>query len=67
MQDNPNYGVPLDACRQLEKAGVFASLYPYFYTTVGVEATVEAMQDVGREIVHDMKANGVNAVLLVST
>ena len=30
MLNNPNYGVPLDAARELEKEGAFGRLYPYF-------------------------------------
>ncbi len=67
MQGNPNYGVPLDACREQEREGAFAKLYPYFYGTTGVGANIVAMETVGREMVKDMKAEGVDAVLLVST
>jgi len=38
MKENPNYGVPLDVLRKLEREGVFAGVYPYFYTTPGVAA-----------------------------
>ena len=31
MKKNPNYGVPLDVLRELQREGVFAKLYPYFY------------------------------------
>jgi len=67
MYDNPNFGVPLDAARILEKEGVFARLYPYFYGTTGVQALISAMEAVGREIATDLKAEGVDGVLLVST
>ncbi len=67
MHANPNYGVPLDACRELEREGAFARLYPYFYATTGVQALISAMQAVGKEIALDMKAEGVDAALLVST
>jgi glycine reductase len=67
MRNNPNYGVPLDVCRELEREGAFARLYPYFYGTTGVSTWLSAMQDAGKEMVLDMKAEGVDAVLLVST
>ena len=67
MLENPNYGVPLDACRQLEKEGVFAKLYPYFYTTPGCNGLISVMTRLGQEMVADMKANKVDIVLLVST
>ena len=67
MYDNPNYGVPLDVCREMEKEGVFARLSPYFYGTTGVDALIPVMQAIGKEMANDMKAEGVDAALLVST
>jgi len=67
MNENPNYGVPLDACREVEREGAFRKLYPYFYGTTGVEGLASAMRDIGKDIVVDMKAEGVDAALLVST
>ena len=67
MLDNPNYGLPLDACRELEREGLFARLDPYFYSTPGAGAKIGDCQRMGSEMVADMKAEGVNAVLLVST
>ena len=67
MLANPNLGVPLDASRQLETEGAFAKLYPYFYGTTGVEGVISAMEAIGKGMVADMKAEGVDAVLLVST
>jgi glycine reductase len=67
MCNNVNYGIPLDVCRELEREGVFRKLYPYFYSTPGCGGLVSAMQTIGREMVSDMKAEGVDAVLLVST
>jgi glycine reductase complex component B subunit gamma len=67
MIQNPNYGVPLDVCREMEKEGVFAKLYPYFYTTVGTNASILAMQKGGNEIAAEFKRNKVDAVLLIST
>ncbi len=67
MKENPNYGIPLDVCRELEREKVFAMLYPYFYLTPGVVAVAADMKRIGKEIVHDLKAESVDAVLLVST
>ncbi len=67
MMNNPNYGVPLDACRELEREGVLGRLYPYYYATSGCTALLSAMEAIGREMVRDMKAEGVDAVLWVST
>ena len=67
MRENPNYGVPLDMTRQLEKEGAFGSIYPYYYMTTGVNAAIPVMQRIGREMGADMKAKGVDAAFLVST
>ncbi len=67
MQQNPNYGVPLDVCRELERERAFARLYPYFYVTPGSRGHISVMHRLGREMFLDLKANGVDAVLLVAT
>jgi betaine reductase len=67
MSENPNFAVPLDVCKKMEKDGVFKQLYPYFYATTGVAASVPRMESIGKEIAIDMKRDGVNGVLLVST
>ncbi|MBI4528392.1 MAG: glycine/betaine/sarcosine/D-proline family reductase selenoprotein B [Deltaproteobacteria bacterium] len=67
MQENPNYGVPLDVCREIEREGVFRKLYPYFYVTPGTGGLVSAMQAIGSEILQDMRAEGIDGALLVST
>ncbi|MBI4317945.1 MAG: glycine/betaine/sarcosine/D-proline family reductase selenoprotein B [Chloroflexi bacterium] len=64
---NPNWGVPLDAARVLEREEVFAHLHPYLYTTPGVQASVNLMQQFGREMAQEMLAAGVNGVIMVST
>jgi glycine reductase len=66
-QANPNYGVPLDACRELEKEGVFGRLYPFYYVVPGNQGIISVMQGIGREWVGDMKSKKIDAVLLVST
>ena len=66
MLKNPNYCVPLDVCRELEKEGVLGSLSPYLYSTSGSNGIVPRMQVIGREIAGKMKAEGVDASILVS-
>lgn len=67
MRLNPNFGVPLDACTELQEKGVFARLYPYFYVTAGVNSFTDDMQRIGEEMAGDMKKEGINGALLVST
>jgi glycine reductase len=67
MLENPNFGVPLDACRELEREGAFARLYPYFYATSGGGGTISDMRAIGEEMARDMKAEDLDGILLVST
>ncbi len=67
MKKNPNYGVPLDVCREMERDGVFGELYPYFYMTSGCSSLIPNMQDIGRQMVTDMKDEGIAVAILVST
>lgn len=64
---NPDVVVPLDALRAYEKEGRIESVHDYFYTTVGTGTTQAEAARMGREIVEDMKAAGVDAVILTST
>ena len=66
MLEDPNCGIPLDVCRELESDGVVGKIYPYFYSASGIQGIIAVMKSLGREIALDMKAEGVNAVLLTS-
>ncbi len=67
MNTNPLYGVPLDALRELRHEGRYEDLYPAYYVIPGNQGSPSAMQRVGREIAAELKANSVDAALLVST
>ena len=67
IEKNPNYGVPLDVCRDMEKEGIIGTIFPDFYVTPGARAMVSAMQRMGSEIADDMKKEGINAVIMTST
>ncbi len=67
MNANPLYGVPLDALRELQQEGKYEDLYPAYYVIPGNQGSPAAMQRVGQEIAAEIKANSVDAVLLVST
>jgi len=67
MKDNPNFGVPLDVCRELATEGRFGKLYPDFYMMSGCSGAIPVMQRMGRDMAANMKAEGVDAALLVST
>jgi len=69
MNQNPHYGVPLDALRALEADGVIGrgKLYPAYYVIPGNQGSPAVMRRVGQEIATDLRKEGVDAVLLVAT
>lgn len=64
---NPNVITPVDALKVLEKEGVFGSLHPYFYTTVGTGTTEAEASRMAKEIIPYLKEDGVDGVIMVST
>ncbi|MBI4522614.1 MAG: glycine/betaine/sarcosine/D-proline family reductase selenoprotein B [Deltaproteobacteria bacterium] len=69
MNQNPHYGVPLDAVRALEAEGIIGrgKLYPAYYVVPGNQGSPSVMKRIGQEIAADMKASGIDGVLLVAT
>jgi betaine reductase len=64
---DPNYVVPLDALRELEREGAVASVHPRYYMTVGVGTAVAEARRMGREIAQDLRSQDVDAVILTAT
>lgn len=62
-----NVIVPWDVMREMEKEGVYGSLHPYFYTTVGTGTTQAEASRMGIEIYEKLKEDNVDGVLLIST
>jgi betaine reductase len=69
MNQNPHYGMPLDALRALEAEGRIGrgKLYPAYYVIPGNQGSPAVMRRVGQEIGADLKKDGVQGVLLVAT
>ena len=69
MNQNPHYGMPLDALRALEAEGKIGrgNLYPAYYVIPGNQGSPAVMRRVGQEISADLKKDGVDGVLLVAT
>lgn len=59
--------LPVDVLRNMEKEGKIGSLHRYFYTTVGNGTAVASSKKFGEEIVKELIADGVDAVILTST
>ena len=64
---NPNYVVPLDAVRELERAHAFADLHDRYIVTTGVGTAVVEARRMGREIAAELKTQGVDGVILTAT
>ncbi|MEE9550872.1 MAG: glycine/betaine/sarcosine/D-proline family reductase selenoprotein B [Candidatus Binatia bacterium] len=67
MNENPYYGVPLDALRTLQAEGSLGKLYPSYYVLPGNQGAPSVMRRIGQEIAADLKKERVDCVLLVST
>jgi glycine reductase len=69
MNQNPHYGVPLDALRTLEAEGAIGPgrLYPAYYVIPGNQGSSAVMRRLGQEIAADLKKNKVEGVLFVAT
>ncbi len=67
MNEEPHYGVPLDALRALEAERFFGKLYPDYYVVPGNLGNPTEMRRIGQEIAADLRKEGADGVLLVAT
>lgn len=63
----PGRVVPLDILNEFKKEGYIGEVYSYFYTTTGTGTSVGNSVTFGREIGAELKAAGVDGVILTST
>jgi glycine reductase len=59
--------LPVDVLRDLEKEGKIGELHRYFYATVGNGTAVANAKKFAEEFSKELKADGVDAVILTST
>jgi len=59
--------IPVDVLRDLEKEGKIGSLHRYYYSTVGNGTAVANAKKFASEFSKELKADGVDAVILTST
>ncbi len=64
---DPDRVLPVDILREFEKEGKIGSLHRYFYTTVGNGTAVKNAKAFAAEYAQELKADGVDAVILTST
>jgi glycine reductase len=67
VNEDPNRLVPLDAARALEQEGRVGRLLSRVYTTAGCSAPLANARRIGQEIAEQLRAEGVEAVILTST
>lgn len=64
---DPDRVLPVDILREFEKQGKIGSLHRYFYTTVGNGTAVKSAKGFAAKYAQELKADGVDAVILTST
>lgn len=65
--DDADRVLPVDVLREFEKEGKIGSLHKYFYTTTGNGTAVASAKKFAAEFAAELKADGVDAVILTST
>lgn len=63
----PDRVAPLDILKKYEKEGLIGKVFEYFYTTTGTGTSVGNAIKFGKEIGAELKAAGVDGVILTST
>lgn len=63
----PDRIAPLDILKDFEKQGYIGKVYDWFYTTTGTGTAVSKSVEFGTEIGAELKAAGVDGVILTST
>jgi glycine reductase len=67
INDDPHRVLPLDVARELERDGTIGRLYPEVFTTVGNTSVIPTMRRFAHEMGRELKAAGVDGVILTST
>jgi glycine reductase complex component B subunit gamma len=67
IRQNPHRAMPLDVLRRYQQAGRLGPMHEVLYTTVGNVMPVERARRLGREVAHELRDVGVQAVLMTAT
>ncbi len=67
INKNPHYGLPLDSLRELETEKEIGRIHPEYYVVPGNMGAPTEMRRIGQEIAADLRKEGADGVLLVST
>ena len=64
---NPNYILPLNVIRAMEKSGEIGRVHNTFLSVAGVGTAVANSQRIGREMAEELKAAGIDVCVMVAT
>jgi glycine reductase len=67
VADDPNRVLPIDAAREIARAGAVGALHDRYYVTVGVGTTAAHARRFGREIAAELVRDGVAAAVMTAT
>jgi len=67
INEDPHRVVPLDVVRELEREGGIGRLHPELFTTTGNTSVIPTLRRFAQEIGRELKAAGVEGVILTST
>jgi glycine reductase len=67
INEDPHRVVPLDAARAWEREGIFGKLHDELFTTTGNTSAIPTMRKFAREMIRELRAAGVDGVILTST
>ena len=67
VNENPNYVLPLNVVRDVERSGEVASVYQWILTTSGVGTAVADSRKIGAAMASEFKDAEVDCALLVAT
>ncbi len=65
--EDPNRIMPVDVMKEFLAQGVYGSLHPYIYSTVGTGTTEAEAARMAREMIPFLKEDGVDGVLFITT
>lgn len=67
INEDPHRVVPLDVVRELEREGGIGRLHPELFTTTGNTSVIPTLRRFAQEMGRELKAAGVEGVILTST
>jgi glycine reductase len=67
INEDPHRVLPLDVARELEREGVIGRLHPEFFSTTGNTSVIPTMRRFAHEMAGELRAAGVDGVILTST